>query len=371
MIIYFLVCLLIGSFVGMILSDKLDGHMGIFSLFLVFAGVIVLLSAVVFMQIILHEAGHMIAALIRGWTFVSFMFLNFIISRKDGRLHLSRYGIPGAGGQCIMMPPPAGDTDFGVAFYNAGGFLMNALLGIVSAVLLILFYDELGIGTTLFLFLNAVVGFTFALTNAVPMTAGGLPNDGSNMMVLRKDRFSTDVFFKSIRVLGMLQEGHKLEDVLTSYICDDKKLRLDNPIHAMALNMDLSLALSTLNFTKAREITQRALKGSGIMVSIYLNEFKKERLFLALLMPEEGTDARTLIDDDIRNMIKTQSAMRPDIVRVEYAVALLLDKDEDKAAEIYDKFERLCARHHSQGDVISERKLVGEIRRVRDAGINA
>ena len=83
-IAFFLVCVALGGLLGYSLTAAFGDTLSLWQAGLrILEGVMMLMLAF-FLQIILHEAGHMVAALIRGWSFVSFMILGIVFSRKDG-----------------------------------------------------------------------------------------------------------------------------------------------------------------------------------------------------------------------------------------------------------------------------------------------
>ena len=57
-----------------------------------------------FMQIIIHEAGHLVCGLLTGFRMVSFRIANIILVRHDQGWQLGRFSIAGTGGQCLMEP---------------------------------------------------------------------------------------------------------------------------------------------------------------------------------------------------------------------------------------------------------------------------
>ena len=113
-IIFFVLCLLAGFAIGK--SGMVDGLKGMpFSEFLIRLGVFYLFFLLsVFIHIVAHEAGHMVAAFIRGWKFLSFMVMGVVLSKRGGHFHLSRFSLAGAGGQCRahrLVPRHPSDID--------------------------------------------------------------------------------------------------------------------------------------------------------------------------------------------------------------------------------------------------------------------
>ena len=88
---------------------------------LLLAGTLVLAAAGMMGQIILHEAGHLLGGLATGYAFVSFRVGSWMLLKRDGRLHLGRYTLPGTGGQCLMAPPTWKEDGFPALLYNLSG----------------------------------------------------------------------------------------------------------------------------------------------------------------------------------------------------------------------------------------------------------
>ena len=180
-LVFFLVCVALGLLLGASMVQEFGDSLSLWELMLRLMEGVSLFLLAFFLQVILHEAGHMVAALLRGWSFISFMILGVVLSRKNGKFHLSRFAVPGVGGQCLMMPPAKGDTDFGIAFYNAGGVLMNGVVALVALLVLVVCNDFIVWDATVFLAGLCFTGLIFALINGIPMVSGGVPNDGMNM----------------------------------------------------------------------------------------------------------------------------------------------------------------------------------------------
>lgn len=318
----------------------------------------------VLVQIVFHEAGHMLAALSRGWKFLSFMILGVVLSRREGRFHLSRFRVSGAGGQCLMLPPEQGETDWGIVLYNMGGVLANLLLTVASAVPLLVCYDALSWAAALFLAVMALTGMFLVLVNGIPNGLAGIPNDGMNILKLHGDSFSSDVFLNSLRVVGYLQTDNQQRLAEMPYLCEGKKLEPKNAIHMMALSVDLSLAMSRMDFGKARDLLKSVEPYWQEMAPIFRHEMTFERIFLALAVFHEESAVARLLDDAFLRYLRQQAAFRPSALRVQYLLARLHEKDEVKAEQLYQRFRKVCRTYHIRGEATIEQRLVEYIREV-------
>ena len=107
----------------------------------------------VFVQIILHEGGHLIFGLATGYRFVSFRVGSLTLIKEKGKFRFKRFSISGTGGQCLLSPPDKPYEQLPYFWYNAGGVLMNLLTAILALVLWVA-YPEIPLPLHLFLLLN-------------------------------------------------------------------------------------------------------------------------------------------------------------------------------------------------------------------------
>ena len=129
--------LVIGALFGawLTFSARVRGSFG--ADFLSLIVLLVCLYAGILLHTIIHEGGHMVFGLLTGYGFVSFRVLRWTWVRKDGRLVVRKYFLPGTLGQCLLSPPKGyGDTaDAPYVLYHLGGVLANL---IVTAILMAL-----------------------------------------------------------------------------------------------------------------------------------------------------------------------------------------------------------------------------------------
>lgn len=352
----------VGFVIGKIIKPALHADISAADVFLtiLLAAIFFILSFII--HIVIHEAGHMLAAMARGWKFLSFMIMGVVLSRRDGRLLLSRFSMAGAAGQCLMLPPENGDTPFGIALYNAGGVLANLMLTVLASILLFAPSASLSLSMTVFLSCIIIAGLYLIVMNGIPHKLAGLPNDGLNMLNLHKDEFSTMVFLQSMRLIGNLMQNDDSKIKTMTYMCDGRDINFSNPIHVMAISSDLSLAMLHMDFSKANAIMQRIEPHIDHIITIYRNELTLERIYLMLIRPHYPEDISRLLDKSISKYLQVQSVFRPSALRVQYALAVIHEADSGKADKIYEKFQRVCRKYYIQGEVKYEQQLVDFVR---------
>ena len=134
-----LVYLLIGATCGVLIMEYWDRaeeagmpFIGqILSVVLLIAG----MYAALVLQIIIHEAGHLVFGLLTGYRFSSFRIFNLMLVKESGRLRLRKLNIAGTGGQCLMCPPDLVNGTMPFMLYNFGGAIMNILASLVISLI--------------------------------------------------------------------------------------------------------------------------------------------------------------------------------------------------------------------------------------------
>lgn len=352
----------VGFVIGKIIKPALHADMSAADVALTIFMALVFFVLSFIIHIVVHEAGHMIAAMARGWKFLSFMIMGIVLNHRNGRLRLSRFSMAGAAGQCLMLPPENGDTPFGIALYNAGGVLANLLLTVLASVILFMPSMHHSLTAIVFLLCIITVGLYLIVINGIPNKLAGLPNDGLNMLNLHKDKFSTMVFLRSMRLIGYLMQNDTSRLETLTYMCDDRDINFSNPIHVMALSSDLSLAMLRMDFGKANAIMQRAEPHISRMITIYRNELTLERIYLMLIRPHNPEDIILMLDKTIHKYLQVQSVFRPSALRVQYALAVIHEGDSNKAEKIYERFQRVSRKYYLQGEIKYEQQLVDFVR---------
>ena len=206
----------VGYFVGKIAGDSLSRGDAPNIIFLLLAGVIAFV-----LQIIVHEAGHLVCGLISGYKFVSFRVFDFkIIKDENGKLNFRYEKIAGTGGQCLMRASEYVEGKFKFKLYLLGGVIFNVLFSIVFWLILPSYY------TLLF----ALIGFALAFLNLIPMGF----NDGMTYYHANKDETTRFVLYLQLEYVyyqsigknlliekpEIVEKINSLEIINTNYLTD-------------------------------------------------------------------------------------------------------------------------------------------------------
>lgn len=179
-----------------------------------FAVVFLSIYLVIMVQIIIHEAGHMIGGFITSYRFLYFRIGSTTLVRTDSGFKIRKLTVPGTGGQCIMVPPEMKDGDYPVVIYNLGGGLLNLIVSLISIIIFKTY--NLNPAITGLLEIFAIVGIYIGIVNLVPLKI--INNDGANIFYLKND----------------LEERIALHKILN----DEEDLINDKEVERTTINID-------------------------------------------------------------------------------------------------------------------------------------
>ena len=183
---------IIGYSVGKIAGDTLASVDAPNIILLLIAGVIAFI-----LQVIVHEAGHLVFGLLSGFKFISFRVFDLkIIKDENGKLKIRFERLAGTGGQCLMRAPEYVEGKFKYKLYLLGGVIFNIVFSVVSWLILPSYY------TLLF----ALIGFALAFLNLIPMGF----NDGMTFYHASKDETTRFVLYLQLEYVYYQSIGKNL-----------------------------------------------------------------------------------------------------------------------------------------------------------------
>lgn len=337
-----------GGFLATDIMKKIDGEHLIASLFAV------LIAALVagWLQVVLHEAGHLVGGLLSGYRFVSFRVGNLVILRQQGHLQLRRMAMAGTGGQCLMAPPEPYDPKMPTQLYNYGGVLMNLLVSLLAGL------GALAVGGLfqVFLVMLALLGVFFAGLNGVPMGSGPVANDGSNARHLKRDEGSVKAFWVQLKVQEELLNGNRLKDMPGEWFETESKI--SNMLLGAQAAMRAEREMDEGRFEKAEETLLALMRDEETMGGLLTFSIKVQLVYLRLTGDTPDVEgAQRLMDKNYRKF-QRQMMKHPTILRTLYTVRLIADRDIKGAEEAMTRFELAARKHPYPCEIQMERELL-------------
>ena len=303
-----------------------------------------------FLQVTLHEAGHLICGLASGYRFVSFRIFNFTWIRKDGKWVLKRFSVAGTGGQCLLAPPDRPEEEIPVCGYNMGGVMMNILTALVALGFL-LWMEDLPFMLSVFLVFWVIIGLFLGVTNGVPMKLGGIGNDAYTLRLLRHNPATKHALILQLRINALIQEGMRPKDMPEEWFKQDvATIDYKDILQATVGLMNVSRLLDREEWEDAYRLLEDVKSHSSELIGILQQETDAELLFTALVTGRMER-AGELATDKLLRYIHLYSRVSSSKQRQLFALALYQEHDREKAETIYRSVVNLREKYLMQGEV--------------------
>ena len=319
------------------------------------AAVSAIIIAAFFIQLIIHESGHLIFGLLSGYRFSSFRILSFLIKKEGDRLTLKKLRLSGTAGQCLMAPPDPVEGRIPYVLYNLGGVLMNLVSAVLSVLVCILIGPERK--GWLFLAVLAIAGIYLALTNGIPSGGGAVPNDGYNAVNLGKDPEAADSFWKQLKVSQKQSEGIRLKDMPEEWFRLSDGADLNNPLIAAVAVFAENRYMDCGDFSKAEEKIRLLTSEDVSLAPLYRALLANDKVYIEALEKGTDTDLSPIRDKETAAILKQMKGL-PSVIRTEYAIASLVDKDAVKAGSALKAFEKAAKSYPYPVEIETERELI-------------
>ena len=302
------------------------------------------------LQVVVHELGHLVFGLFSGYRFLSFFVFGFVIVKEGSRLKVKRHNMPGALGQCLMLPPEHKGDRVPVVGYNAGGVIFNLLLTVGCLLPLVLGHPSPLMAV--FLGVTAFMGLYMIIMNGVPMHVGGMPNDGYNILKLHGNPKSRRAFAGILRLTAMVKSGVRPRDLPGASFDSFEDVDFSEPLQVNMLSAYAAYLLDKGEYEKCESICREIIEKEA-HVRFFMVDAKCE---LACILYRSGRieEARETLDDDDMKMVNAMKETMSSKQRFLMFSALYGDGDVATAESIYRHVLDNKARYLIQGETIMD-----------------
>lgn len=352
--------LLIGACCGLLMIRYMDltatSHAAPGPDLLVFAALFAAMYAGMLLQILLHEAGHLVFGLLTGYRFSSFRIFSLMLILEDGRLKCKRFSLAGTGGQCLMCPPrPAADGSFPYVLYNLGGSLMNLASSLLFFLLALAVWER-PLASTLLLML-VVIGVAFALVNGLPLRLTATDNDGRNILSIGQDPEARRAFWLQLAVNEQISRNVPITEMPEDWFTLPGDTAMQNSMCAAIAVFAANRLMAQGRLSEADDLMARLLQGKNGIVGIQRCLLTCDRLTCEAL----GENRKAVIDAMLtREQEKFMKSMKtyPTVLRTRYILALLHEADAPKAEKLLRQFEKIARSYPYPADLQTDRDLL-------------
>lgn len=325
-----------------------------------FASIYLTVLAICYLNVIVHEVGHLLFGLLTGYQFSSFRILSFMWMRDErGKLCMKRYKLKGTGGQCLMEPPELVDGRMPTVLYNMGGSILNLAISAVCVGIWFVLAKGLeyrGV-VTLFVMGFAVYGVYMALANGIPLHLGMIDNDGMNALNLRKNPKAMRAFWIELKYMSMLTQGKGIMDMPEEWSQLPTDAEMQNSHVAWLSGLSVDRLIVEHRFEEAIALLDHLLSADIALIRLTRCSLIYERIFCECMC---GRDPETLEALRTHKQLKYMKAMKshPGVIRTEYAYARLVERDPDKSSKLETQFEQAAKKYPYAGFLKHDRELM-------------
>lgn len=353
-----LIFLFIGFICGLLmlryLASLKESGKSVFEILIYLAVLIFGMYIAVFLHVIIHEGGHLITGLMSGYRFSSFRVGSLMWLKKDGKIRFTRLSLAGTGGQCLMAPCDMKDGRIPYVFYNLGGTLMNLLSAMIFFLLAYLVPN--GIFSVLLMML-AVIGVVFALYNGIPIKLEYANNDGYNIISIGKDKEAMRAFWLQLKVNELLASGIRLKEMPEEWFKLPDQSYLNNSIVAAIAVLDCNRLIDQLRIEEAKEAIEGLLDMDTAIMGLYRNLLINDLIYCELVTANDRGKIEKLLDKQQKKFMKLMKSY-PSVMRTEYVYALLGEKEDSKARQLRDSFDKKVKSYPYPVEIQMEYELI-------------
>lgn len=349
---------LLGVVCGLLIARYMDQvsmkepfSKGILSLIGLFLG----MYAAIFVQLIIHEAGHLVFGLLSGYQFSSFRIFSFMWVKEGEKIRLKRLSIAGTGGQCLMAPPDMVDGKIPVVLYNLGGSFMNIIAGVIFLELFFAFAEVPFVSTVMLLF--AVVGFMIAIMNGVPMRMGTVDNDGYNAFALTRNTDAMRSFWVQMKANEQITKGVRLKDMPDDWFLVPTDEAMKNSMVVVMGIFACNRLMDAKQFEEADKLMAHMLEIDSGMVGLHRSLMICDRMYVELITKNRREILDGMLDKEQKKFMKSMKNF-PSVLRTEYVYALLCERDFAKADKVKTHFDKCAKTYPYPNEVVAERELM-------------
>ena len=310
---------------------------------------------ILYLHIIIHEAGHLVFGLLTGYRFSSFRIGSFMLVKERGQLRFKRMSLAGTGGQCLLCPPELQGGKIPYILYNLGGSLMNLIFSLLCVLLYLLWRGVPYLAPLLLL--SVAIGMMLALTNGIPMRVGMIDNDGRNALSMGKDAESLRAFWVQMKINEQTASGLRLRDMPEEWFAMPTERGMQNGIGSALAVFRCNRLMDEQRFDEADALMAEILDGENAVLGLYKNMLRCDRIYCELIGENRAEVLNGLLTREQGKFMKAMKRF-PSVLRTQYAYALLAEQNEKKAGKYKALFEKAACRHPYQADIESERELI-------------
>ncbi len=307
-----------------------------------------------YLHILLHEAGHLLFGLATGYRFLSFRIGALVWVKMDGRIRLKRIPSPLMSGHCLMAPPELKNGRMPTVLYQLGGCILTLIVTALSSVLFFAFQAwPLLLRVVLFVF--SFLGVLSFVENALLPEVSAMRTDGKKALELMRHPASVRAMWLQLKVHELSTDGMRMKDMPAEWFAEPGREE-DEAAAAMILVYRTFWLMDRGEFAAAHALDEKLTGGAYPLSKPIRFILLCDGASCEMLGAAEGGLLAALHSEDMEAVARR---MRNSItlIRTRYLEALLVRRDRAEADKLRKKLDSMKQTYPSKGDYATELAL--------------
>ena len=234
---------------------------------------------------------------------------------------------------------PSAPTSWGAA---------NLTVAAVAAALLATGIQNTAAAFTASMFL--FTGIVTAAMNGLPIRVGGMPNDGFNARIMRRDIEIRRMLWIQLTVNAQYSRGRLLRDMPDEWFAIPQGADLANHMYTSVALFDVWRQIERRDFAAADDLLLRLHLREGRMIELYRLETAVDRMFVAVMLQRPLQSIRNIFTDRVRAYVTADARYNISHALELYAWERFVEGDPERAADRAETIRRALPRHHVGGE---------------------
>lgn len=313
--------------------------------------------------IIIHEFGHLIFALLTGYSFISIRLFCWIWLIEDEKLILVRIKNKGSlfSGQCLMSPPKD-EKKFKIILYNLGGGLLNFIIVVVPFFYHEIFFDNyISRNLSIAMIVSNILICSLAF---IPMRSP-LPNDAMNLLTALKSKQAKHGFYLMLYTYGELAKGKQFRELDKEIFSNEEKVDYDNYFIAYTVIRESYRLYDIGEFDASLEEYKKLnlnKLGAGYIINL-----KFQSLYYYTVHNQDFEKAKEIyFSEEIQKCIKISD---PSVKRISAAYEFFVNKDVEKSNIFIKSASEEIKKITNKGVRLMEKRYLSDLEKIMDTQV--
>lgn len=282
------------------------------------------------LQVILHELGRFVCGLLSGYRFGYLQLFGFRLQKINGQLSAKRKHDKDPV-YFLLAPPETDFRNFPVRLYFLGGFIANILFILIFLGAAFRFP---GMSLPRFLFLQYVfISIPYVLISGMPIQLSGVRTETYNALTIPTDYRSRCACFIPRLISYHMINGIRLRDMPEEWFYLPTREEMFSVMHSRLASYYVDWLIEKGRYTEADAVIDSIFSLEDYRIkNVFTTMLFCSKIFLILVHTKKYDQMKTFLSDaQKKRMIRFGSELT--VKRTLYIIALLYEKDKEKAAK--------------------------------------